>query len=135
MNGATRVAAVCAAGLLIVAALAKATSGQGFPKPTLPEGPVEVRGNVNVANSPAVEARQSGPWTVRLDDLSRVHLATPSFIEKDGTYDIRWSELDRWDRYRVLEVTTSGWVLATGGGSSVRQYLNVARAVSIVRVQ
>jgi hypothetical protein len=133
MNGATRVAAVCAAGPLIVAALATATRGQGFPKPTLPEGPVEVR----VTNSLAVEARQSGPWTVHLDDQARVQIATPSFIEKDGTYEIRWSEIGRWERYRVLEVTTSGWVLAIGGAgeSPGRRYLNVARAVSIMRVQ
>ena len=137
MTGAARVAVVGAAGLLLVAAVGKVTSGQGFPKPTIQEGPVEVRGSVNVANSPTVGARQSGLWSVSLDEQAHVRIATPSFVERDRTYDFRWSEADRWERYRVINVIGDGWVLAEAqypGAARSQQYLNVARAVAIVRV-
>ena len=134
MSRVVRVVAVCGAGLLGIVVAGTAMRGQGFPKPTLQEGPVEVRGSVSVTNSPTVEARQSGGWTVAVDESSRVQLASPAFIEKNRTYDIRWSEADRWERYRVLDVAPNGWVLATGGASTERQYLNVTRAVSIIRV-
>jgi hypothetical protein len=135
MTGAVRVAAVCAAGLLVAAAVGKATSGQGFPKPTIQEGPIEIKGTVRVAEP--VTVRQSGPWSVSLDDQARVHIAPPSIVEKDRTYDIRWTDAERWERYRVLDMTSDGWVLAvaqSAGAARGQQYLNMARAVAVVRV-
>jgi hypothetical protein len=131
------------AGLLMVVAVGQVTSGQGFPKPTVQEGPVEIRGNVTVTGG--VDATQSGQWavlqsgrwTVSLDDRTTVHLATPSFIERDRTYEIRWSEADRWERYRVVNVLSDGWVLADAlspGAARGQQYVNLARAVAVVRV-
>lgn len=137
-----RVAAVCAAGLVTAAAVGKVTGGQGFQKPTIQEGPVEIRGKVTVTDG--VDARQSGQWailqsgrwTVGLDDRTTVHLATPAFIERDRTYDVRWSDADRWERYRVVSVLSDGWVLADAqspGAARGQQYLNMARAVAVVR--
>jgi hypothetical protein len=147
MTGAARVAMVCAAGLLMAAAVGKVTSGQGFPKPTIQEGPVEIRGSVTVTNPVEirgsvtvpnpVEARQSGPWSVALDERARVRIAPPSFVQADRTYEFRWSEADRWERYRVINVSADGWVLAEAqspGAARGQQYLNVTRAVAIVRV-
>ena len=153
------VVSALALALALVSARAAVRSDQAFPKPTVQEGPVEVRGTVNVGNAPVVEAKQSGAWgieskqsgtwSVRVQQGSAVSIGTPSFLEINGTYEFRWSN-DRTETYRIVQLTPArreaadsspsapgGWVLAepVGGELKGRRYLNVAQAISIMPAQ
>ncbi len=155
-----RVVGVSALAFLVAlpAARVLGRGDQGFPKPTVQEGPVEVRGTVNVGNAPAVDARQSGTWaiesrqsgawSVRVRQGAAVSIATPSFLEVNQTYQFRWPN-DREETYRIVQLTAArqeapdvsplapgGWVLAepVGGDLKGRRYLNVAQAISIMPI-
>src|SRR5262245_55908492 len=102
------------------------------PVPGPGTGVVTVVGAVNVANTPAVHAVQSGDWRVSLANPPTVVLAPPEFVHLRGRYDIVWNSGQK-DTITVLQIGTGGWGAWVRGQTSdgrVR-WLNVAAAVSV----
>ncbi|HXH05931.1 MAG TPA: hypothetical protein VNI83_05000 [Vicinamibacterales bacterium] len=109
-----------AAGLIGAVALASRASGlwaQTFPAPHAGTGVVTVTGSVEVANTPAVLARQAGEWQVTIASLPPIALPPPGFLQVGGRYAFVWPN-GRRDVLVVREVRPDGWLRAelTGTG-------------------
>jgi hypothetical protein len=102
------------------------------PVPGFGTGVVTVVGAVNVANTPSVNAVQSGEWKVSLANPATVVLAAPEFLRLRGRYDIVWSSGQK-DTVTVLQIGSGGsgaWIKAQTSDGRVR-WINVAAAASV----
>jgi len=124
--------AALVAAALVGASLAGAgpsAAQKTFERPTADTGPVEAR----LVEPSTVSATQAGLWTVAIEGRPDVAIPAPAFLRRGDTYRFRWTG-DDGEVYRLLEVTSEGWVYGALAGSNVRRWLNPARAVSIERV-
>ena len=122
---------VIVAAALVGAGLAGAgtkASQKTFEKPTADTGPVETR----LVGQNTVSTVQAGLWSVAIEGRPDVVIPAPSFLRSGETYRFRWSG-DDGEVYRLIEVTSDGWVYGELVGSRVQRWLNPARAISIER--
>src|SRR5262245_5072174 len=78
------------------------------PVPGPGTGVVTVVGAVNVANTPSVNAVQSGEWKVSLASSPTVVLTPPEFLHLRGRYHIVWSS-GQEQTISVLQIGSGGW--------------------------
>lgn len=106
------------------------------PVPGFGTGVVKIEGTVDIGNAPVVLAHQSGEWKValispadvRVVNAPSVTVAAPSFLTKDGRYDVVWSTGDR-QTVRVAEIAAGGWIRVESPDGE--QWINLASARSV----
>jgi hypothetical protein len=97
--------------VVIVAAAsvwARSSSGQVQAVPGPGTGVVNVRGAVDIANVPVVEAVQRGEWRVAVTNPSVV-LAPHPFLRLGGRYDVTWPVGEK-ETIVVGQTGPGGWV-------------------------
>jgi hypothetical protein len=102
------------------------------PVPGPGTGVVTVVGTVNVANTPSVNAVQSGEWKVSVANAPSVVLAPPEFLHLRGRYHIVWSS-GQEETISVMQIGSGGWGSWVKGQTTdgrVR-WINVAAAASV----
>ena len=126
---------VCLAGAIVVAVslMSVAVFAQLVqPVPGPGSGIVTVAGTVSVANTPSVNAAQTGEWKVTLAHTPAVLLTPPEFLRPRGRYDVVWASGQR-ESITVLQIGSGGW----GGWAKVQttnghtRWINVAGAASV----
>ncbi|HEX2456541.1 MAG TPA: hypothetical protein VHI99_22775 [Vicinamibacterales bacterium] len=106
------------------------------PVPGPGSGIVTVSGSVSVANTPSVNAAQSGDWKVTLANTPIVHLAPPEFLRPGGRYEVVSTSGQR-ETIAVLQIGSAGWAawvkVQTPDGRA--RWINVAAAASVEEVR
>jgi len=112
---------------------------KAFERPTTDTGPVDVRLvdaiEARLLPPSTVGAMQAGLWSVAIEGRPDVAIPAPAFLRVGVTYRFRWSGGED-ETYRLIEVTSDGWVRGALVGSNPRieRWLTPARAISIERV-
>lgn len=121
------VVALAAVGLVWAGASAQQETR---PAPGFGSGEMTVRGTVDVANVPDVNAAQRGEWHVEIGNTPTVVVAPPDFATKGSRYAITWPD----GQQETVTIADSGrgeWVQVQGSGGGGRRWVNLAAARAV----
>ena len=117
-------------GIFFAALLFVAVSAQQemSPRPGPGSGIMDVRGSVNVANTPNVRAAQEGDWRVAVANTPSVRVSSPPFLKTGARYVITWTDGSS-ETVGVASLGGDGWIEVEGARRWVN--LSAARAVDL----
>lgn len=111
----------------VCVALSARQATQQVPGPGT--GIVAVRGVVEIANVPSVNAVQQGDWRVisSIATMPPVTVAAAEFLRRGGRYTIVWTAGER-ETVTIEQIAAGGWVRVASGRA---RWINLASARTV----